>query len=132
MINALECISKIQKILPEARLSATHENQGVKIENSAFGIIRGEDDKYHLNDAGSLMALVSNDGTFVPDEIFEYAEEIENNLPDGIIFTFTEFMMPLRTVDFPLEELSAYWGKYKEAYEMISSYVLRKDNDTKS
>lgn len=132
MINALECISQIQKFLPEARLSTTHDNQGIRIENGAFGIIRGDDSKYHLNDAGSLMALVSNDGTFVPGEIFEYAEEIENNLPDGVIFTFTEFMMPLRTVDFSIEELPDYWEKYEEAYEMISSYVPRTGNDIKS
>lgn len=55
MISALECISEVQKILPEARLSATHDNQGIKIENGAFGVIRSEDNKYHLNDAGSLL-----------------------------------------------------------------------------
>lgn len=117
----------VRAILPSSCLSFTHDGEGIKIEDAdgVFGILHSIDDKWRINDSGSLMASVTDDGAFVPNEILEQSAYIYENIPDGIVFAPTEFMMPLQTVFFDFDELSEYWEKYHQAYDFVRSFSLQ-------
>lgn len=125
--NDTEKMAMMRAVMPENFLSFTHDRKGIKIEDTdgVFGILRSIDGKWRISDGGSLMASITNDGDFVPNEILEQSAYIHENLPDGIVFAPTEFMMPLKTVFFDFEDLLEYWGKYHQAYDFVRSLSSR-------
>lgn len=118
-------LRQVRKLLPNCNAFLSHGNKFVIIQqnDNIYGFLRLDDNrKCQLCDNGSLLAVASNDGAFVPQGSAKIAKKLKesNALPQNVEITLHECILSLYMYDIDIDDLPRQWSEYARIYQELA------------